>query len=69
MRQNPTTGNRDSIPVHIKELEKNKTADIPLRTNDILYVPDSRGKKALARGAEAALGIGTSVAIYNVAYK
>ena len=68
MRENPATGHRDSIPVHIEELEKNKTADIPLKTNDILYVPDSGGKKALAKGAQAALGIGTSVAIYHVAY-
>src|SRR5690348_2620215 len=69
MRENPATGRRDSIPVHIKELEKNKTADMPLKSNDILYIPDSAGKKALARGGEAALGIGTSVAIYNVAYR
>lgn len=68
MRDNPATGRRDSIPVHIKELEKNKTADIPLKSNDILYVPDSSGKKALARGGEAALGIGTSLAVYRAAY-
>jgi len=68
MRENPATRQRDLIPVHIKELEKNKTADIPLKSNDILYVPDSAGKKALAKGGEAALGIGTSLAVYRVAY-
>ena len=68
MRENPATGRRDSIPVRIKELEKNKTTDIPLKSNDILYIPDSTGKKALARGGEAALGIGTSVAVYRAAY-
>jgi len=50
-------------------LEKNKTADIPLKSNDILYVPDSAGKKALARGSEAALGIGTGVVLYRAAYR
>ncbi len=69
MRENPATRQRDLIPVHIKELEKNKTTDIPLKSNDILYVPDSAGKKALARGGEAALGIGTSLAVYRVAYR
>jgi len=66
MRTNPTTGQRDTIPVHIKEIQNRKTADVPLVSNDILYVPDSRGKKALARGSEAALGIGTGLAIYRV---
>ena len=66
MRTNPATGQRDSIPVHIKEIESHKLDDVPLLSNDILYVPDSRGKKALARGTEAALGIGSGVAIYRL---
>jgi len=37
-----------------------------MKSNDILYVPDSAGKKALARGTEAALGIGTGLAVYRV---
>jgi polysaccharide export outer membrane protein len=65
-RTNPATGQRDEIPVRIKEIEKNKTEDVALKSNDILYIPDSAGRKALARGAEAAIGIGTSVAIYRV---
>jgi len=66
MRTNPATGQRDSIPVRIKEIESHKVDDIPLLSNDILYIPDSRGKKALARGTEAALGIGSGVAIYRL---
>jgi protein involved in polysaccharide export with SLBB domain len=69
MRNNPATGQRDLIPVHINEMEQHKTADVPLKSNDILYVPDSAGRKALAKGVEAALGIGTSVAIYHAAYQ
>ena len=65
-RTNPATGQRDQIPVRIKEIEKNKTEDIAMKSDDILYIPDSAGRKALARGAEAALGFGTSVAIYRV---
>jgi polysaccharide biosynthesis/export protein len=65
MRDNPVSGQKDSIPVHIKQIENRKADDVPMKSNDILYVPDSRGKKILARGGEAALGVGTGVAIYR----
>lgn len=65
MRPNPGTGQRDEIPVRLKEIENHKLPDIPLKSNDVLYIPDSRGKKALARGAEAALGMGTQVTVYR----
>jgi len=68
LRTNPATGKRDQIPVHLKEIQKNKIADVVIRSNDILYIPDSKGKKALARGTESAIGIGTGVAVYRVAY-
>jgi hypothetical protein len=66
MRNDPTTGKRIEIPVHLKQIQNHKADDVPLQTNDILFVPDSRGKKALARGTEAALGIGTGLAVYRV---
>lgn len=68
MRTNPATGKKDEIPVHIKEIEHRKTDDVALKSNDILYIPDSTGKRVLARGTESALGIGTSVVVYRAAY-
>jgi polysaccharide biosynthesis/export protein len=65
LRRNPLTGQKDAIPVRIKQIENHKTDDVPLLSNDILYIPDSAGKKALARGAEAAVGIGTGLIIYR----
>jgi len=65
MRTNPATGGKDQIPVHLKQIENRKADDVPLKSNDVLYVPDSRGMKVLAKGAEAALGIGTGIAIYR----
>lgn len=65
MRTNPVTGNRDQIPVRLKEIQNRKADDVPMKSNDILYIPDSAGKKALARGAQAALGIGTQVAVFR----
>jgi polysaccharide export outer membrane protein len=66
MRTNPATGNKDQIPVHIKAIENHKEDDAPMKSNDILYIPDSRGLKVLARGTEAAIGIGSGIAIYRV---
>src|SRR5215469_1162763 len=65
MRNNPVTGKRDAIPVKIKQLENRKAEDVAMHSNDILYVPDSLGKKALARGAEAAIGITSGVILYR----
>jgi len=68
MRGNPVTGQRDAIPVHIKEIENQKTPDVAMKSNDILYIPDSKGLKVLARSAEAAISIGSSIAIFRTAY-
>jgi polysaccharide biosynthesis/export protein len=68
MRSNPITGQKDVIPVQIGQIEKQKVQDVAMKSNDILYIPDSKGLKVLARGAEAAISIGSSVAIYKTAY-
>lgn len=68
MRNNPVTGQKDMIPVRIGQIEKQKTEDVAMKSNDILYIPDSKGLKVLARGAEAAISIGSSVAIFRAAY-
>jgi hypothetical protein len=65
---NSVTGQKDAIPVHIKQIENHKMDDVALKSNDILYIPDSVGLKILAKGGEAALGAGTQVAIYRTAY-
>ena len=65
MRSNPVTGQRDIIPVRIKQIENHKADDLAMKSNDILYIPDSVGKKILARSAEAAISVGTSVAVFR----
>jgi len=67
MRMNTTTGQRDAIPVQIKKIEDHKIEDVLMESNDILYIPDNKGLKVLARGAEAAVSIGSGVAIYKAA--
>jgi len=65
MRNNADTGQKDMIPVHIKQIQNQKTEDVMMKSNDILYIPDSKGLKVLARGAEAAVTVGTGLAIYR----
>jgi polysaccharide export outer membrane protein len=66
MRTNSATGQKDEIPVRLKQIQNRKAADVPMQSNDILYVPDSTGKKALARGVQTVLGVGTQVAVYRL---
>jgi polysaccharide export outer membrane protein len=65
MRNNPVTGQKDVIPVRIKDIENQKVDDLKMNSNDILYIPDNLGLKVVAKGAEAALQVGTGVAIYR----
>jgi polysaccharide biosynthesis/export protein len=65
LRTNPATGNRDQVPVHLKAIENHKEEDVAMKSNDILYIPDSRGLKVLAKTGEAAVGIGSGIAIYR----
>jgi polysaccharide biosynthesis/export protein len=64
-RANPKTGKREAIPVHIKQIEKNKSEDVALKANDILFVPDNLSLRIAARGAEAAISIGTGILVYR----
>ena len=65
MRNNTDTGQKDMIRVHIKQIQNQKSDDVTMKSNDILYVPDSKGLKILAKGGETALTVGTGVAIYR----
>jgi polysaccharide biosynthesis/export protein len=69
MRAVPGSAQRTETPVDLKRLLAGKAADLPLRADDILFIPDSAKKAATVRGLEALLGmgaqIGTGVAIYR----
>jgi polysaccharide export outer membrane protein len=55
--------------IDLKKIVERKAEDVRLEASDILYIPDSMAKKALYKAGEAAIGIGTGVALYRVAYK
>jgi polysaccharide export outer membrane protein len=64
MRIVPGSTIRNEIPINLKRLMAGKAADLPLKSNDILFIPNSAAKSALSRSVEAAVQIGTGVAIY-----
>lgn len=60
------SGDLEQIPVNIRKILGQKASDVAVRANDVLFVPDSSGKRALTRGLEAALQVATSVAVFGV---
>jgi|SRR5579872_5387697 len=63
LRKNVETGKRDEVPVDLKKVMQLKTEDVMLQPSDILYVPDSSGKKALHRAGDVAIGLTTGLAL------
>jgi polysaccharide export outer membrane protein len=63
LRKNLDTGKRDEVPVDLGKVMKLKTEDVTLQASDILFVPDSSGKKALHRAGETALALTTGIAL------
>ncbi len=69
MRPIPGTSNRTEVPVDLKKLIAGKGPDVPLKADDILFVPTSGRKAATVRGIETALGVGTSVSTGLIIYR
>jgi polysaccharide export outer membrane protein len=65
MRPVPGSDTRTEIPIDLKALLAGKTPDIPLRANDLLFVPNSGKKAAAAQTVSTALAL-TSTAIYRI---
>jgi polysaccharide export outer membrane protein len=67
IRRQPVEGaERQEIAIDLKKILAGKSPDVTLEGNDILFVPDSTGKRALRRGAEAAIQIATGVALFHL---
>ncbi|MBE0659130.1 MAG: polysaccharide biosynthesis/export family protein [Bryobacteraceae bacterium] len=56
---------RVEIALNVGRILDGKDKDVPLEAEDILYVPVSGAKRVLARGAEAALSVGSGIAIWR----
>lgn len=63
LRKNLDTGKRDQVPVDLKKVMSLKTQDVQMQANDILFVPDSNGLRALHRAGDVAVGLTSGVAL------
>jgi len=46
------SGSKNEIPVRLKDIMNRKASDVPLMANDILYVPDAKGRRATLAALE-----------------
>lgn len=65
MRMVPGTTSRVEIPIDLQKLMAGKAPDLPLKSDDILFVPNSAAKSLGTRAMESAIQIATGVAIYG----
>jgi polysaccharide export outer membrane protein len=65
LRPSGPNGQREEIPVNLNRLMAGKGEDVVLRPDDILFVPNSMAKSSLVRAMEAAIQVGTGMAIWR----
>ncbi len=65
IRTNADTGERLEIPINLNRVLAGKIADPILEPRDIVFVPNSTTRMALYKGMDAAISIGSGVAIYR----
>ena len=65
LRLPPDGEDRQEIPVNVKEILAGKSQDVTLQGGDILFVPDSTGKKVGYRTLDAIINVVTGVAIWR----
>lgn len=65
LRAVPGSPNRTQIPINLKLLMAGKAPDVPLRADDILFVPTSAAKSISKRTLDAAVQITTGLVIYG----
>jgi polysaccharide export outer membrane protein len=63
LRKNPDTGKRDQVPVDLSKVMHLKTQDVQMQANDILFVPDSNGLRALHRAGDVGVALTEGIGI------
>jgi protein involved in polysaccharide export with SLBB domain len=61
-------GQQHEIQIDLKKILKRQAEDVQLQPSDVLYVPDSKVKAAMIKAAELGVALGTSLALYRIAY-
>jgi len=62
------TGEKNEIAVPLDKIMQRKAPDVPMTANDILYIPDNKGKRLGVRAIEAIIGFGTGAGATALMY-
>ncbi len=62
-------GQQQQVAVNLKRVLARQSEDVTLNPSDILFIPESGGKRAAIKLAEIALALGTASAIFRLAQK
>lgn len=65
LRKTGTSDDRTEIEVNVSKILAGRAIDVPMQSEDILFVPVNGAKKALIRSAELSVGLGAA-AIYRL---
>ncbi len=69
IRQSTSEQGRREIAVDVQNIMNGKDTDLVLAPNDILYIPESNGKKAVKVMTDIAMATVNGIAIYGVGYR
>ncbi len=61
-----TPGGQEEIPVPLDKILVSQAPDIPMQSNDILFIPSSKAKQFAASTAQVAVALATGVAFYGI---
>lgn len=61
-RREAGKADRGEIPIQLSRILERKSPDVALQANDILYIPDNKGRRLTAQTLDRLAGFGTSTA-------
>jgi len=65
LRSEPGRPDRKEIVIDVRKVAEGTAPDVPLVAEDILFIPNNVPKSAAMKAAEAAINIGTGIAIFG----
>lgn len=65
LRQSEPGAERTEIAVNVQRILEGRDKDVPLEANDILFIPNNAAKSVSLRALEAAVQMGTGLAIWH----
>lgn len=61
-RREAGTNNSDEIPIELNQIVERKSPDVPLKPNDVLYIPDNKHRRMTMATLDRLVGFGSSTA-------